>query len=40
MAIHVIAIAEQSYRAWFQSQHFDQNRINADVAIEPADRRS
>lgn len=35
MAIHVIAIAEQSYRAWFQSQNFDQNRINAEVAINP-----
>ena len=35
MTIHVIAIAEQSYRAWFQTQNFDQNRISGDALTNP-----
>ncbi|MBW4471609.1 MAG: GspE/PulE family protein [Stenomitos rutilans HA7619-LM2] len=33
--IQMIAIAEQSYRAWFQSQTFDQTRISADALTNP-----
>lgn len=35
MTIHLIAIAEQSYRAWFHAQDVDQYRINADAVTNP-----
>ncbi len=34
-AIHLIPIAEQSYRTWFQEQNVDQHRINADAVTNP-----
>ncbi|MBW4693935.1 MAG: GspE/PulE family protein [Lyngbya sp. HA4199-MV5] len=33
--IQMLAIAELSYRAWFQAQKFDQTRISADALTNP-----